>query len=264
MMALCDLEPGGTDGLSSADLPASHGPERRALHRREVSLRDPAAAWAHRLQGRRPGAGRHGRAHRSRQPGSPPPNLSRQSTCCWTWVLEPRKSPAGDGGARCGSGRLRLSHPIPARTMALGGNWAPSGDCRVKQWFVIFDRRPRRSERVDTPLYRFDYVAKTAEMDGRKIFGMWIIDHETEQVDVTKIHGHVPENILRLYDASGAADEKRPQPVGGRKKKAPPVRAGRSSAFLAAGQVAVTHPGRCTENHARRVVPNSESTQMPE
>ena len=68
--------------------------------------------------------------------------------------------------------------------MALGGNWAPSGGCRVKQWFVIFDRRPRRSERVDAPMYSFDHVAKTGELDGRKILGMWIIDEETEQIGI--------------------------------------------------------------------------------
>jgi hypothetical protein len=71
----------------------------------------------------------------------------------------------------------------------------------VKKWYAIFDRRPRRSERVDAPLYRFDHVAKTGELDGRKILGMWIIDEESERVDVTKIHGSVPENILHLYHA---------------------------------------------------------------
>jgi len=85
--------------------------------------------------------------------------------------------------------------------MALGGNWAPSEGCLVKKWYVIFDRRPRRSERVDAPMYNFDHVAKTGELDGRRILGMWIIDEETEEVDVTKIHGSVPENILRLYHA---------------------------------------------------------------
>jgi hypothetical protein len=90
---------------------------------------------------------------------------------------------------------------MPARTMASAQMRVASAGLQVKQWHVVFDRRPGLSERVDTPLYRFDYVAKTGELDGRRIFGMWVIDNETEQVDVNRIHGHVPENILRLYHA---------------------------------------------------------------
>jgi hypothetical protein len=58
---------------------------------------------------------------------------------------------------------------------------------------------------------------------------MWIIDEESEQVDVTEIHGSVPENILRLYHADREPpDEQRPRPVNPH-DKVPPVRAGRFS-----------------------------------
>jgi hypothetical protein len=72
----------------------------------------------------------------------------------------------------------------------------------VKRWHVIFDSHPRISEVANAPVERFDQVATAGQLHGRKIFGMWIIDdEEAEQVDVTRIHGSVPETILRLYHA---------------------------------------------------------------
>ena len=53
---------------------------------------------------------------------------------------------------------------------------------------------------------------------------MWIIDEETDEVDVTKIHGSVAENILRLYQR--IEDARRTVTLTGRSpmKKAPAFR----------------------------------------
>ena len=83
----------------------------------------------------------------------------------------------------------------------------------MKHWHVIFDSHPRLSEVANAPVERFDQVATAGQLHGRKIFGMWIIDEETEQVDVTRIHGSVPENILRLYHAYQARQTKS-DPIG--------------------------------------------------
>jgi hypothetical protein len=71
----------------------------------------------------------------------------------------------------------------------------------MRCWHVIFDSNPRLSEVANAPRQRFDEVATAGQLHGRKIIGMWIIDDSTELVDVSKIHGDVPEDILRLHHA---------------------------------------------------------------
>ena len=44
-------------------------------------------------------------------------------------------------------------------------------------------------------LRRFDEAAKKELYNGRKPHGMWITDHESEQGDVVRIYGAVPNNV---------------------------------------------------------------------
>ncbi len=53
------------------------------------------------------------------------------------------------------------------------------------------DEQPQRAG----VLKRFEDARTANEINGRKVIGMWIIDYATEQADVIKIHGRVPENI---------------------------------------------------------------------
>jgi hypothetical protein len=77
----------------------------------------------------------------------------------------------------------------------------------MRKWYAVFDDDPQHETPVEETesgsdiLNRFDAAAKADAYDGRKVSGMWIIDHNTEQEDVLCIHGAVPIPIKIRYDA---------------------------------------------------------------
>ncbi len=90
------------------------------------------------------------------------------------------------------------------------------------KWCALFkdgDQREVLIEEADEQrqraglIKRFEAARAANEIKGRKAMGMWMwmIDYATEQADVVKIHGRVPENIdTRFREREGR--------VAGRKK----------------------------------------------
>ncbi len=76
----------------------------------------------------------------------------------------------------------------------------------MRKWYAIFADDPQkgfRKELVDEDLKelkRFDDADKAGEINGREVIGMWVIDEATEQPDVIKCYGRVPEDILIRYE----------------------------------------------------------------
>ena len=48
-------------------------------------------------------------------------------------------------------------------------------------------------------LKEFDDAKAAGTFNGRRIIGMWLIDEATEQVDVVRICGSVPREIIRRH-----------------------------------------------------------------
>lgn len=71
----------------------------------------------------------------------------------------------------------------------------------MQKWIVVYSDDTANNEIVKegdfgaVELVRFDEVAEAGSLNGRKIHGMWIIDPATEQEDVIKIFGLVPEGL---------------------------------------------------------------------
>ncbi len=71
----------------------------------------------------------------------------------------------------------------------------------MKKWYITFKESSEKNvetivaERGDLgpeAFKRFDAVAKKGKYQGRKILGMWILDHGSEQEDVLKHYGQIP------------------------------------------------------------------------
>ncbi len=68
---------------------------------------------------------------------------------------------------------------------------------------VLIEEADEQSQRADM-IQRFEDARAANEINGHKVRGMWMIDYATEQADVIKIHGRVPENIdTRLREREG-------------------------------------------------------------
>ncbi len=46
---------------------------------------------------------------------------------------------------------------------------------------------------------RLDNAERTEMFDDKRIIGFWIIDHATEQIDVLRIWGRVPQDIRQRF-----------------------------------------------------------------
>ena len=86
----------------------------------------------------------------------------------------------------------------------------------MRKWYAAFEDsisdEPTiisASPREAATLRRFDTVAKAGEIEGRKIYGMWIIDHDTEQGDVPRVHGAIPLEIQRRHQEWKARQKRR-------------------------------------------------------
>ncbi len=72
----------------------------------------------------------------------------------------------------------------------------------MKKWHAVFlddsqfnGLKDEEWELEAGDIKRFEDAAKSGELDGREIYGMWIIDYGTEQEDVIKIDRNVPPEI---------------------------------------------------------------------
>ena len=74
-------------------------------------------------------------------------------------------------------------------------------------WYAIFKDKPQDTYCTEerTPhaavLQRFEHAKALGMHDGRTVTGMWLIDSSTQEGDVIKIHGLVPEPIRVRYEA---------------------------------------------------------------
>ena len=78
----------------------------------------------------------------------------------------------------------------------------------MRKWYAVFVDSSRASGLKDEELElragdlkHFETAAKASELNGREIYGMWIIDHGTEQEDVIKIDRNVPPEIRARHIA---------------------------------------------------------------
>lgn len=78
----------------------------------------------------------------------------------------------------------------------------------MKKWHAVFLDDSQFSGLKDEEweleagdIKRFEDAAKSGELDGREIYGMWIIDRDTEQDNVIKIYSNVPTEIRAFYNA---------------------------------------------------------------
>ena len=73
-------------------------------------------------------------------------------------------------------------------------------------WYAISKDKPQdtycteeRTPRA-TVLRRFEHAIALGMHDGRTVQGMWLIDEATQQGDVIRIHGLVPETIRARHE----------------------------------------------------------------
>ena len=77
----------------------------------------------------------------------------------------------------------------------------------MRKWSAVYENDPHREVIVDKGesdagmLKRFDAAARAANIDGREVIGMWIIDHATEQAYVIKYYGRVSDEIRKRFNA---------------------------------------------------------------
>ncbi len=81
----------------------------------------------------------------------------------------------------------------------------------MRKWHAVLkdDRNPSGLMSVDIEegdlradsLKRFDDAAKEGRLYGPEIVGMWIIDYATEQEDIIKCWGRVPEGYHERHNA---------------------------------------------------------------
>ena len=78
----------------------------------------------------------------------------------------------------------------------------------MKKWHTVFLDDSQFSGLKDEEwelgaeaLEDFEAAAKAGELDGRNIYGMWIIDYDTEQADVIAISRDVPSEIRDRHNA---------------------------------------------------------------
>ena len=76
----------------------------------------------------------------------------------------------------------------------------------MRTWYALFKDNPQYPEVVrerilgEAEFKLFDAAAKSNQIDGREIMGTWVIDYDTDQGYVIKLHGdHVPELERALY-----------------------------------------------------------------
>lgn len=77
----------------------------------------------------------------------------------------------------------------------------------MMKWHVVFDEEPQTEDSRKggqdsaTAAAEFDQAAKMGVLDGRKVKGMWLIDHGAEQADVIRVFGSAPPSILVRHEA---------------------------------------------------------------
>jgi len=78
----------------------------------------------------------------------------------------------------------------------------------MKKWHAVFRDDSQFSGLKDEEweleaggAKRFEDAKESGELDGREIYGMWIIDYDTEQEDVIAISRNVPEDIQFRHKA---------------------------------------------------------------
>ncbi len=74
-------------------------------------------------------------------------------------------------------------------------------------WHAIFKDKPQDTycTKEQAPpaavLKRFEHAMALGMHDGRVVIGMWLIDSSTQQGDVIKIYGLIPEPIRARHEA---------------------------------------------------------------
>lgn len=72
-------------------------------------------------------------------------------------------------------------------------------------WYIALRGDSQGNLRTEKRKYnaaQFDATAKANEFEGHEVIGMWVIDHETPDVDVIKCRGdHVPADIRDRFKA---------------------------------------------------------------
>ncbi len=74
-------------------------------------------------------------------------------------------------------------------------------------WYAIFKDKPQDTYCTEerTPraavLQRFEHAMALGMHDGHAVIGMWLIDSSTQQGDVIKVYGLVPEPIRVRHTA---------------------------------------------------------------
>jgi len=73
-------------------------------------------------------------------------------------------------------------------------------------WYAIFKDKPQdvscTEERMPRAmvLRHFEHAMARGMHDGRAVIGRWLIDQATQQGDMIKIHGLVPESIRARHE----------------------------------------------------------------
>ena len=103
---------------------------------------------------------------------------------------------------------IGLRRAIAALLEVIDGQLRPGKPDRsalAKKWYATFWAQPETTveipvDNADELSSRFDGVAAVGHLDRRRVKGMWIVDHATEQDEVIRIHGVVPALISgRFY-----------------------------------------------------------------
>ena len=79
----------------------------------------------------------------------------------------------------------------------------------MRTWYIAFKESPARSvvtkvkeqgELGSDALMRFDAMAKAGTYEGQKIFGMWIVEHGSEQEDILRCFGNAPLGYKQRHE----------------------------------------------------------------
>jgi hypothetical protein len=80
---------------------------------------------------------------------------------------------------------------------------------KMRTWYIAFKASPARSVETtvqeqgdlgsDT-LMRFDAMAKSGTCQGREIFGMWIVEHGSEQEDILRCFRNAPLGYQKRHE----------------------------------------------------------------
>ena len=76
----------------------------------------------------------------------------------------------------------------------------------MKNWYAVFEDDVQNPVTVEENLNslglkRFEKAAKAGSIGGRKVYGMWVTDHVSEQAYTIKRHGRVPGQVDALHKA---------------------------------------------------------------